>query len=73
MVAQAMQAVLASLVFEGVFERFPKLRIVIMEGGLGWIPSFKARMDKNWRRGSCMRTPSPPPIDRTRATPTPTP
>jgi hypothetical protein len=50
MVAQAMQAVLASLVFEGVFERLPKLRIVIMEGGLGWIPSFKARMDKNWQR-----------------------
>jgi hypothetical protein len=50
MVAQAMQAVLASLVFEGVFERFPKLRIVIMEGGLGWIPSLCARMDKNWKR-----------------------
>ncbi|MGJ4941973.1 amidohydrolase family protein [Bradyrhizobium sp. HKCCYLS1011] len=50
MVAQAMQAVLASLVFEGVFERFPTLRIVIMEGGLGWIPSFTARMDKHWNR-----------------------
>jgi uncharacterized protein len=50
MVAQAMQAVMASLVFEGVFERFPQLRIVIMEGGLGWIPSFKARMDKHWSR-----------------------
>jgi predicted TIM-barrel fold metal-dependent hydrolase len=45
-----MQAVLSSLVFEGVFERLPKLRVVVMEGGLGWIPSFKARMDKNWKR-----------------------
>jgi len=50
MVAQAMQAALTSLVFEGVFERFPKLRVVIMEGGLGWIPSLSARMDKHWNR-----------------------
>ncbi len=50
MVAQAMQGALASLVFEGVFERFPDLRVVIMEGGLGWIPSFSARMDKHWNR-----------------------
>src|SRR4051794_22101956 len=49
-VAQTMQAVLTSLVFEGVFERFPKLRVVIMEGGLGWIPSLSARMDKHWSR-----------------------
>ena len=33
-VAQTMQAVVTSLVFEGVFERFPELRVVIMEGGL---------------------------------------
>ena len=49
-VAQTMQAVLTSLVFEGVFERFPELRVVIMEGGLGWIPSLSARMDKHWSR-----------------------
>ena len=39
-VAQTMQAVVASLVFEGVLERFPELRVVIMEGGLGWVPSL---------------------------------
>ena len=50
MVAQTMQAVVTSLVFEGVFERFPTLRVVIMEGGLGWIPSLSARMDKHWQR-----------------------
>jgi Predicted metal-dependent hydrolase of the TIM-barrel fold len=49
-VAETMQSVLSSLVFEGVFERFPGLRVVIMEGGLGWIPSFSARMDKHWLR-----------------------
>ena len=50
MVSQAMQAVVTSLVFESVFERFCKLRVVIMEGGLGWIPSLSARMDKHWSR-----------------------
>lgn len=49
-VSQTMQAVLTSLVFEGVFERFPRLRVVIMEGGLGWIPSLRDRMDKHWTR-----------------------
>ncbi len=49
-VAETMQAVVMSLIFEGVFERFPKLRVVIMEGGLGWVPSLGARMDKVWAR-----------------------
>jgi predicted TIM-barrel fold metal-dependent hydrolase len=49
-VAESMQAVVVSLIFEGVFERFPRLRVVIMEGGLGWIPSLCARMDRNWER-----------------------
>jgi predicted TIM-barrel fold metal-dependent hydrolase len=49
-VAQNMQSVLTSLVFEGVFERYPTLRVVIMEGGLGWIPALRERMDKHWSR-----------------------
>ncbi|MBI0535235.1 amidohydrolase [Roseomonas sp. KE2513] len=49
-VAESMQAIVVSLIFEGVFERFPRLRFVIMEGGLGWIPSLCARMDRNWER-----------------------
>jgi predicted TIM-barrel fold metal-dependent hydrolase len=49
-VAETMQAVVVSLVVEGVFGRFPQLRVVIMEGGLGWIPSLSARLDKHWAR-----------------------
>jgi predicted TIM-barrel fold metal-dependent hydrolase len=39
------QESLASLVFGGVLERFPKLRIVSAENDAGWIPHFCYRMD----------------------------
>lgn len=40
---------LASLVFEGVFEEFPDLRFVMIEGEFGWVPDIMWRMDRNWR------------------------
>ena len=46
--AQAYQAHLASMLTAGVFERFPSLRMVLIEGGMGWLPSFGWRMDKLW-------------------------
>ena len=38
--ATGMQSTLASLVFEGVFERFPKLKVVLIEGGFAWAPAL---------------------------------
>jgi predicted TIM-barrel fold metal-dependent hydrolase len=45
-----MQNTLTSLVFEGVFERFPKLNIALIEGGFAWAPALCWRMDKHWER-----------------------
>ena len=48
--AQAFQAQVVSLVVEGVFEELPELRVVLIEGGFGWLPSLMWRMDKHWKR-----------------------
>jgi predicted TIM-barrel fold metal-dependent hydrolase len=48
--AQTFQCHLISLVCEGVFERFPTLKMVMIEGGFGWLPSLMWRMDKHWKR-----------------------
>ena len=34
--AQAQQALLVSMILEGVFEAIPGLRVVLVEGGLAW-------------------------------------
>lgn len=48
--AQAQQSLLVSLIFEGVFERFPSLKVVLIEAGLAWAPALAWRMDAVWRK-----------------------
>jgi len=48
--AQAFQAHLASMVFDGVFERLPGLKFVMVEGGFGWLPALCWRLDRLWQR-----------------------
>lgn len=43
-------AVMSSMVLEGVLERFPALRVVLVEIGFAWVPSFAWRMDRLWKQ-----------------------
>lgn len=43
------QTQLLSLIAEGVFNEFPGLRVVLIESGVTWLPSFLWRIDKLWR------------------------
>jgi uncharacterized protein len=43
------QANLASMVIRGTFERFPELRLAMIECGIGWLPELLWRMDTNWK------------------------
>ncbi len=43
------QSQLASLLAEGVFKKFPDLKVVILESGFTWLPAFLWRFKKYWR------------------------
>jgi uncharacterized protein len=55
---------MTSLVFQGVFEAFPRLRVGFMEAGCTWVPYWLGRLDEEWeKRGAvdapnCRRKPS---------------
>lgn len=40
---------IVSLVTEGVFQKFPTLQFVGIEGGVSWLPAIMWRFDKNWK------------------------
>jgi predicted TIM-barrel fold metal-dependent hydrolase len=41
---------IGSLIFQGVFDRFPELRVILIETGVGWIPHFMEQLDdRYWR------------------------
>jgi predicted TIM-barrel fold metal-dependent hydrolase len=44
----AMLEVVGIMLYSGVFDRFPKLRIGLIESGVGWIPWAANYMDRTW-------------------------
>jgi predicted TIM-barrel fold metal-dependent hydrolase len=48
--ASACQAVLTSLVLEGVLARWPSLKVVLVEAGFAWLPPLAWRLDRIWAR-----------------------
>lgn len=46
---QIAQTMLVNLIFEGVFERYPELKVVFVEYAFSWLGSVLTRMDQSWR------------------------
>lgn len=72
-VSQLAMGHIASLIFEGTFERFPRLRVAFVEYGWTWLPSLMWRMDSTWKAGRktvpwVKRTPSEYVLDHIRFT-----
>jgi uncharacterized protein len=47
--SQIVQTQVVSLVSEGVFDRFPSLRVALIECGFTWMPALLWRFDKDWK------------------------
>lgn len=48
--AQSCQAMVSSMVVEGVFEHVPALKVVLIEAGFAWLPPLAWRLDRAWAR-----------------------
>jgi predicted TIM-barrel fold metal-dependent hydrolase len=56
--AQMMQ--MTSLVLQGVFEAFPRLRVGFMEAGCTWAPYWLGRLDEEWEKRGALESPKCP-------------
>jgi predicted TIM-barrel fold metal-dependent hydrolase len=48
--AQTSQAVVTSFITNGTLAHFPRLKLIMVEGGFAWAPSLAWRLDQTWRR-----------------------
>jgi predicted TIM-barrel fold metal-dependent hydrolase len=50
-ITQIAGANITDMIWEGTFERYPRLRIVFLEFGWQWLPELNWKMDASWRAG----------------------
>jgi uncharacterized protein len=48
-IPQASMSEVISLIFNGTFERYPNLKVNVMESGLTWVPHMMSRLDAQYR------------------------
>jgi predicted TIM-barrel fold metal-dependent hydrolase len=46
---QIMMAHMASFIFEGVFVKYPDLKVIMVEAGMMWVAPFIWRLDQDWK------------------------
>ena len=51
------QMAMLSMIVNGCFERFPKLRVAYMEAGCGWLPSWLHRIEEHVELAGWLETP----------------
>ncbi len=47
----------AGLMYGGIAEKFPKLRVSFLECGVGWVPYWMERMDEEWEKRGKVEAP----------------
>jgi len=54
---------ITNMMFQGVFQEFPKLRVAYLEAGAGWVPFMMDRMEEDYEKFAARLAPqlkSPP-------------
>jgi uncharacterized protein len=46
---QVFAAQLTNLIVEGTFQKFPELRVAMLEGGFAWLPTWMWNLNKKWK------------------------
>ncbi|QIZ37763.1 amidohydrolase family protein [Saccharopolyspora sp. ASAGF58] len=46
---QVYGAQLTSLIYEGTFQKFPELRVTMLESGFAWVPTWSWSINKKWK------------------------
>ena len=49
LLVQAAQTHLVSMIINGVFEKYPTLKMAVIECGVAWVPSILWRLDAEWK------------------------